>query len=371
MSYNLNINLDKYPVLQKFKKTELDQIIETIFNTGYETIFPSKISSDPLVGKITSLETTLERLLGIGSSKKGALAEVILESHIKSRYGDIMYQDMSQISHSGDAHILIDNTNVILESKNYINKINKDEIAKMKYDMIHTNMRWGIFISWASTIIDKKEFDIEIFHEKGAQYFCIYVYNLLSDIDRLDLAIQLIRKLIKYTDMKNGNITWIYNMIQNDIDRLNDIISKNYQLRIWFEEMETNTHLQMNRFYTKMRDYMYEMDNTVKEIIDRITNTTTLSIETNHSIYNSYLDKYKDNKKLFPILSKLLDVFKEFKIIINEDNILINDEHIGIIKVMAKKITVYWNKYMITSELGLEPNIESFNMIKLIGDSYL
>ena len=38
---------------------------------------------------------------------------------------------------------------------------------------------------------------------------------------------------------------------------------------------------------------------------------------------------------------------------------------------MAKKITVYWNKYMITSELGLEPNIESFNMIKLIGDSYL
>ena len=369
MSYNFCINLDNYPVLKKFKKNELDKIIETTFTTGYETIFPTKISSDPLVGKITSLETTLERLMGIGSCKKGELAEVILESHMKSRYGDITYQDMSQTSHSGDAHISFDNTIIMLESKNYTNKVNKDEVEKMRKDMIHTNIRWGIFISWSSNIIDKKEFDIEIFHEKGIQYFCIFVSNLSSDIDRLDLAIQLIRKLIKYTDTKDGNITWIYDMIQNDIEQLNNIIAKNYQLRIWFEEMEINTNLQMSRFYTKMRDYMFEMDTTIKEIINRIANTTTQSIKTNHSIYNLYLEKYKDNKKIFPVLSKLLDVFKEFNIIIDDDHLTINDEIIGSIKVMAKKITVYWNKYTITSELGLEQNIESFNMIKLIANS--
>ena len=370
MSYNLCISLDKYPLLKKFKKNELEQIINTIFTTGYDTIFPTTISSDPLVGKIISLETTLERLMGIGSCKKGELAEVILESHMKSRYGDITYQDMSQTSHSGDAHISFDNTIIMLESKNYTNKVNKDEVDKMKKDMIHTNIRWGVFISWSSNIIDKKEFDVEIFHEKGIQYLCIYVSNLSSDIDRLDLAIQLIRKLIKYTDnKKDQNITWIYDMIQNDIEQLNKIVSKNYQLRIWFEEMETNTNLQMNRFYTKMREYMFEMDTSIKEIINRIANTTIQSIETNHSIYNLYLEKYKDNKKIFPILSKLLDIFKEFNIIINEDNILIKDEIIGTIKVMTKKITVYWNKYMVTSELGLEQNIESINMIKLIANS--
>ena len=40
--------------------------------------------------------------------------------------------------------------------------------------------------------------------------------------------------------MLDTSITWIYNMIENDIILLNSIISKNYQLRIWFEEMETN-----------------------------------------------------------------------------------------------------------------------------------
>jgi hypothetical protein len=368
---NISIDLEKYPVLQKLKKNELNQMIETIFKTGYETIFPSNVSSDPLVGKITSLESTLERLIGIGSNKKGELAEVILESHINNRYGDILYSDMSQVSHSGDAHIKFDgmDTTIMLESKNYTTKVNKDEVDKMKSDMIHCNIRWGIFISWNSNIINKKEFDIEIFHEKGIQYHSIYVSNLSSDIDRLDLAIQLIRKLIQYTDNTalDKNITWIYSMIQNDIEQLNNIVSKNYQLRLWFEEMETGMNQQMSRYYTKMRDYMYEMDCKIKEIINRITNTTSQSIETNHSIYNLYLEKYKDNKKLFPILSQLLDIFKQHNITLDDDDNMIQlDTTIGKIKIMGKKITVYWDKYKHMSELGFDNNATCFDMIKLL-----
>lgn len=368
---NISIDLEKYPVLQKLKKNELNQMIETIFKTGYETIFPSNVSSDPLVGKITSLESTLERLIGIGSNKKGELAEVILESHINNRYGDILYSDMSQVSHSGDAHIKFDgmDTTIMLESKNYTTKVNKDEVDKMKSDMIHCNIRWGIFISWNSNIINKKEFDIEIFHEKGIQYHSIYVSNLSSDIDRLDLAIQLIRKLIQYTDNTtlDKNITWIYSMIQNDIEQLNNIVSKNYQLRLWFEEMETGMNQQLSRYYTKMRDYMYEMDCKIKEIINRITNTTSQSIETNHSIYNLYLEKYKDNKKLFPILSQLLDIFKQYNITLDDDDNMIQlDITIGKIKVMGKKITVYWDKYKHMSELGFDNNGTCFDMIKLL-----
>jgi len=367
------IKLEDYPLLNKFKKTELENILDTIFITGYNTIFPKVQSNDPLVGKITSLETTLERLMGIGSCKKGELAETILESNIKSRYGDISYTDMSQVSHSGDAHITFDGIDipVMLESKNYTNKVNKDEIDKMKQDMIHTNIRWGIFISWTSPIIDKKEFDIEIFHEKGVQYHIIYISNLSSDIVRLDLAIQLTRKLIQFTDSKmDKNITWIYSMIQNDIEQLNGIIAKNYQLRIWFEEMESGINIQLGKYYTRMREYMFEMDHNIKNIINRITNTTLQSIETNHSMYNTYLEKYKDNKKIFPILSKLLDILKECHITLDEDNMMYKEETIGAIKVMGKKISVYWNTYKHTSELGLDDNVESFKMIRLFTTSF-
>jgi hypothetical protein len=369
---SIKINLDDFPHLNKIKKNELDSTLKLVFKTGYECLFPSNISSDPLVNKITSLENTLERLIGIGSSKKGELGEIVLEQHIKSRYGDIMYTDMSQISHSGDAMIKFDgnNTKIMLESKNYTNKVNKDEVEKMKFDMIHTNITWGIFLSWNSNIIDKREFDIEIFHEKGTTYHIVYISNLSSDIDRLDLAIQLVRKLINHSNNLDSNITWIYNMIQNDIILLNSIISKNYQLRIWFEEMEISMNTQMNKYYTKMRDYMFEMDQMIKTIVDRITNTTIQSIETNHDMYNMYLEKYKDNKKMFPVLSMLLDIMKQYKIYINEDNIIHSDIIIGNIKVMGKKISVCWDKYKHTSELGIDNNVESFNMIRLFASSY-
>lgn len=365
------INLEDYPILKKFKKNELDNILETIFSTGYNTLFPTIQSTDPLVGKIASLETTLERLMGIGSCKKGELAETILESNIKSRYGDISYTDMSQVSHSGDAHILFDGIDIpiMLESKNYTNKVNKDEVDKMKHDMVYSNIRWGIFISWTSLIIDRKEFDIEIFHDKGIQYHIIYISNLSSDIVRLDLAIQLVRKLIQFTDNKTNSMKWIYSMIQNDIEQLNTIIAKNYQLRVWFEEMESSINQQLSKYYTRMREYIFEMDHSIKTIINRITNTTIQSIETNHSMYNTYLEKYKDNKKIFPVLAKLLDILKEFNITLDEDN-MIHQDIIGTIKVMGKKITVYWNKYKHTSELGLDDNIDSFKMIRLFTSSF-
>ena len=156
-------------------------------------------------------------------------------------------------------------------------------------------------------------------------------------------------------------------MIQNDIEQLNNIVSKNYQLRLWFEEMETGMNQQMSRYYTKMRDYMYEMDCKIKEIINRITNTTSQSIETNHSIYNLYLEKYKDNKKLFPILSQLLDIFKQHNITLDDDDNMIQlDITIGKIKIMGKKITVYWDKYKHMSELGFDNNATCFDMIKLL-----
>ena len=369
---NLTINKDDYIMLSMFKKQELDKMLQLIFKTGYDIIFPSKPSIDPLVGKITSLENTLERLIGIGngSSKKGEVAEYILASIIQTRYGDIKYTDTSQISHSGDACIKFDgcDTNIMLESKNYNSKVNKDEIEKMKNDMIGTNIKWGIFISWNSNIVEKKEFDIEFFHNKGNTFHIIYISNLSNDIDRLDLAIQLVRKLIIFNSDKE--IFWVQNAIEDDLTQLNTIISKNYQLRLWFEEMNTAIYNSSNKFYTKMRDYMFEMEQMIKIIVERIKNTTNQSINIDINSYNLYLEKYHDNKKIFPVLSAMLDIFKEHNIIVNDmDNMIYQENNIGTIKVMGKKITIYWDKYKHTSELGLDSNIECFNMIGILAKS--
>jgi len=44
---------------------------------------------------------------------------------------------MSQTSHSGDAWLYLPNNKIImLESKNYTNTVNKDEVIKLHNDMI-------------------------------------------------------------------------------------------------------------------------------------------------------------------------------------------------------------------------------------------
>jgi hypothetical protein len=235
--------------------------------------------------------------------------------------------------------------------------------------MISCNIKWGIFISWNSNIIEKKEFDIEFFHDKGNLYYIVYVSNLSYDVDRLDLAIQLVRKLIVLNNEKE--VSWIQTAIETELEQLNTVISKNYQLRMWFDELNTSICNSSNKFYIKMRDYMFEMEQIVKTIVERIKNTTSQAINTDINIYNLYLEKYHDNKKIFPVLSNLLDIFKEFNIIINEtDTLTCNDVNIGNIKVMGKKITVYWDKYKHTSELGIDSNMESFSMIKLFANSF-
>ena len=369
--YNININLDIYPVLQMLKKEELDATINLILKTGYETIFPSKPSIDPLVGKIISLESTLEKLMGIGSCKKGEMAELVLESHIKNRYGDIVYSDMAHVPHSGDAWIKFDNSNIniLLESKNYTNKVNKDEIDKMKFDMVHSNIKWGIFLSWNSNIIGMKEFDIEMFQDKGEQYNIIYISNLTNDIDRLDLAIQLVRKLINITSI--NNISWIQSIIENDLLELNSIISKNSQLRMWFDEMNTCIQTQLNKYYSRMRDYMYEIDNSIKKISDRIINTTKQSINIPEDHYNIYLSLYKDNKKFFPIISQLVDLLRLYNINIKDEDLYYKDTIIGTIKVMVKKIIIQWHKFKQTSELSLDDNSYSFSFIKILLDQLI
>ena len=56
---------------------------------------------------------------------------------------------------------------------------------------------------------------------------------------------------------------------------------------------------------------------------------------------SKYINKYKDNKKLFIILSKITDIFKTKKIVIQEDNLVIDNNIVGNIKIQKKKIMLY------------------------------
>jgi hypothetical protein len=368
ITINLTFNKNDYPVLFQFKNEEINNTILKIFNVGYTLLYPilstnektfehqeiiSKIESlkngfnnTELNNKIGSLDLSLQKLIGLSdnSSKKGQLAENILENIFIQRYGDIDFENKSQNPHCGDGWLTLPNKKIImLESKNYTTTVDKHEITKCENDMITNNIKMGIFVSFNSKIQGFKELDIHTFYHENQMYQIIMIANLSKDISRLDLALSLSRKLI---DLDIKSFPWIVNNISSELEQLNELLQLNYLLRDNFINMERDILKNINYFYTKLRDYQNNLDNKVNDIINKINNTMENSIKFKDTDYSNFIKlcSCKDNK-LGIIASKIADVLKKKFLIIKIDNNIIslldkNLSIIGNIKIQIKKISI-------------------------------
>lgn len=376
MNINFKIEEEEYPIIFKLKKKEITDICLKIFKLGYECYYPTTNLEENkndfrLENKVENLENVLQKLIGLStsSSRKGELAENILENLITKKYGDIKYIDMSQVNHSGDAWLHFDSFNekVMLESKNYTLKVNKDEVIKMKNDMISNNIQWGILVSFNSQVQAYRNFDIDTFNHQGKIYTIVILSELSNDIDRIDMAIQVVRKLINNYS-KLSTFPWITSKVKSDLDKLNELINLNYQLRNWFNDMENNIKVSLNKYYSNMREYQNKIDNSIIEITKNIQGTIEESIDSvNDFDYIEYINEYKSNKKLFLLLSKIIDKLKEKNIIINNNNLLIKEKNIGTIKIQKKKVIIYSEEINATCEFNIDcDNSSSIKFINIL-----
>ena len=110
---NFHISRQDYPFLFNIKKDKRLDIVSKIFKLGYEYYFKvdndSISTNDDIKMKLTTLEDSMTKLIGLSNSsmKKGELAENILENIITDKYGDIKYENMAQVDHSGDAGLIL------------------------------------------------------------------------------------------------------------------------------------------------------------------------------------------------------------------------------------------------------------------------
>jgi hypothetical protein len=394
---NMTIIKEQYPILFKLKKKELTKITEIIFKMGYDIMYPkidevnikkqhdyldiiNKIDelkidlvSPQLNDKITSLELSLEKLIGIScsSAKKGEFAENLLENIFSQRYGDITFKKTNSIPHSGDAWLYLpDDKIIMLESKNYNTTVNKDELIKMENDMKTNNITWGLFVSFNSNIQGLKEMDYYTFLHNNQIYNIISISNLSTDINRLDLSLTLIRKLL-YMPNIDLKFPWIMKNIKKDFDELNDIVKKNYIIRDYFLTIEKEINKNLHNYYIKLRDYQYEEEQHINKIIKNLNSTMEESIT--NDLINNYHDilefcKQKD-KKLFIIMNKITDtISKKYHIDNNGTfwNIIFNEDIIGIIKIQTKKIIIELIKFEIIFNFVIGKDKENINNLQII-----
>ncbi len=402
----LTIKLDdkEYPMLNNFKKKELDKYVLKIFKTGYQIHFPSKdkieqqveynellerienikdelkdeINSSEIGDKINSLETSLTKLIGLSSNscKKGNFGENVLEEIFNTRYGDIQFERKSSVAHSGDAWLYLpDGKTIMLESKNYTSTVNKDEIIKMQSDMINHHIKWGILTSFNSMIQGMRELDFHTFSHNNETYFVIMISNLSTDIHKLDLGLQIIRKLIRTID-DLPQFPWILKDINQSLSELNQIVQKNYCLRDSYYIMERDIQKSMSNFHVLLRDYQYDIENKVEEIISKVKDTMSTSMKENIKIkeneFQQMIDKYQD-KKILPIIIRFVDVVQNKKWDLNYDEdasdwiLQFKGKEMGRVKIQTKKaiINIPSNDLTLNLHLGKEKeNKQNLEIIK-------
>lgn len=401
---NINLKLDEteFPILHNLKKKDFDKLIFKIFKTGYDIYFPpqdkiiqqieynellhkldsikhelkDELINSEFTNKVDSLEANLSKLIGLSanSCKKGNFGENILEEIFQKRYGDIKFERKSQVPHSGDAWLYLhDNQVIMLESKNYTSTVNKDEIIKLQSDMISQHINWGIFVSFNSMIQGMKELDFHTFTHNNENYYVIMISNLALDYHKLDLGLQIIRKLI--TNLTNlGKFPWIVNDINQSLIELNQIIQKNYHLRDAYYNMEKDIQKMLSNYHIILRDYQYDIEHKINEICHKIQTTMDQSIELKENNYSDLLNKYQDSKMLV-ILSRFIDIINNKKWIMSYDeatnNWLFSDKEkeIAKVKIQAKKIiiNIIENDLIINLHLGKDKeNKQNLELIKLL-----
>ena len=378
LKITLTLNDLDYPMLKTIKKKDIKELALDIFNTGYTIYFPNKDKTlenqeyeymknsivalreeiadanlidigDIIVSKINDkiepLNNCLSKLIGLqsASSKKGELGENIIQNAFTTRYGDILYEDKSNVAHSGDAWLLLPDSKIVMvESKNYTNTINKNEIIKMEYDMKHNNIRFCLFLSLNAPIQGFRDMDFHTFTHNGDIYFAIMVSNLTNNISKLDLAFNMIRKLIEIMNTPE-KFPWIQKKIHEGLNRVNEIISKNYLLRDNFYIMEKSIYSAMDVYHKELRNFQYELEETIQLLTKEINSTMDDSIQKQETI-REILIKHKD-KKIYSIISHLGDLIekKNWTMSIIDDNkydLYNKDQKIGHFEVQIKKAKI-------------------------------
>lgn len=308
MSIQIEINLEKYPMLEKFKVKDRNKIIHQIIDIGYNILYPEfdkkqlenlqkdntqfnsivdlmntnmstlseKIELSSAKNKIDELSSVITKLTGISntSNKKGELSEKIVEQIFQTKFPGLTYEQTRHVAHSGDGRLHFpENFDVLVEIKNYSNTVNPDEVEKFCNDMKFTNLTFGIFISIQTPIRGISNFDYKQFLHNNQVYHQIFIGCLNQNYDLLNASIMMIRQLFK---IQSGNME-VLNLFQNQVNgyfqEMLDLYEKNKQLRQHFYDMETNVKQSLSTYYCHLRENQVELENKIKQVHNKINQT--------------------------------------------------------------------------------------------------
>lgn len=189
-----------------------NKIIDIEHNKNIEINFLNKQleSNQKLVNIHEKLEILVQN--NISTQEKGMLGEDWILTKLQNYVNFTSNSEVRKISGKkevGDIYFRLENLICCVESKNHTNTIRLDQIAKFKRDLDHDMYNCGLFVSLKSDMVYSsgiQHFDIKLENNKP----CIYLTNLVTRNEHLQLAIRILTYLVKNIKQNNyKNIDYI------------------------------------------------------------------------------------------------------------------------------------------------------------------
>lgn len=209
----------------------------------------------------------------VTSSLKGQRAEQSIQDWIASKFpatAGFEIQYTAKTSHSGDIHLTFTDPtsgriiNMIIEIKDYKNKIPTKEVTKFKRDIEVQTPDIAMMISINSLITKFSKTEMLLFDTCG-QTLCCYAHNINTfDPDRVVLH-QIVSFLLKSAAMANDGKT------VDDVDNVNTQILCN-QIK---EKMIPFNNITQD-LYKMQDDLSKKIRNIVAKMVESVTNVNAI-----------------------------------------------------------------------------------------------
>ena len=299
----IQIDDEKFPELFNLKSEVIGNKCYEIFETGYKLSYPDskilmenttnnlqtelmkhemnklngKLDNDELHEKISDFTDIVQNLFGINynSTKKGKIGEDFVYALINNKFKDYTIDITRNKPHQGDGIIKIPNkphVKIMLEIKNYMSNIDKDELDKLLYDMKYTNTYYSIFLSLKSSFVGKKRLEVNSFVIDGANYTVIFVPFALDDPNKIENAIVLAEHIIEMNLCNKNDIynDKLYKNINSHLNEIDSIYTKLGELKSHYLKTESNIKQQISDHYKVIREYELHTKNTINKVWSRI-----------------------------------------------------------------------------------------------------
>lgn len=311
----------------------------------------AEVINSHLQGLSDNLETLVEPLkLGSSSAKLGRVGEVLGNQQLQARFPNYEIKDVSQIDKSGDAILVTEFGDVMIEHKNYSSVVSTEQINKVKRDLLAQDMKLCLFISYRSKISGKKPFDYDIYDDT----IIVYIHSTGYDGVFMELGIYFLKYLASLENLTSNNHV-VDIVSQMTVQKFMDIYEKMIQINKRISrtinsvsEVQTSLLSQLD----SVKKQLYETKSEMNLLMDQAKEQCSTVHITNKNTYtelHSHIETIDCRNKDKILINHLLESINELNIhgYIESNKIYFhkNNYQIGYLLILKSRVDILFNDY--------------------------